>query len=118
ASVALHAVRGDAALHELAVGRLDAAEQAVAALQERARVHVARRREHAPDAPLDAVVEGRMVVAPVHQTVKRVLLRRSVEALEARAARVTERRAEVVEEQLELGDPAGPRERERREEPA
>src|SRR6267378_2902148 len=50
--VALLPVRGDAALDKLAVGRLDVAKQPVRAAKNCAGLHVTRRREKSPYAPL------------------------------------------------------------------
>src|SRR6185503_3440572 len=56
--VALMAVRRDAAFDELAVGRLDVAEQPVRVAKEGPRLDVTRCRQEPPDAPLETVVEG------------------------------------------------------------
>src|SRR5687768_18562738 len=56
--LALRAVRRQAALHELAIGGLEAAEQPVRAPEQGARVDVARRREQGPHSPLDAVLRS------------------------------------------------------------
>src|SRR5438445_12153126 len=55
--VVLVSVCGDAALDELAVGRLDVAEEPVRAAKEGTRLDVARRREESPHPPLQPIVE-------------------------------------------------------------
>ena len=58
----LHRVRRDASLDELAVRCLDPAEERVDPPEQRALIDVAGGREHAPDRPLDAVVQRRGLV--------------------------------------------------------
>src|SRR2546426_8197193 len=55
--VPLMSVGGDAALDELAVGRLDVAKEAVRTAEHRAGLDVARRREQSPHTPLQTIVE-------------------------------------------------------------
>src|SRR5712691_2240302 len=61
AVVSLVPVCGYTPLDELAVGRLDIAEQAIRATEQRARLDVARRREETPHTPLQTIVERRCV---------------------------------------------------------
>ena len=55
--VAVMSVGGDATLHELAVGRLDVAKEAVCAAEQRPRLDVARCGEESPHPPLQTIVE-------------------------------------------------------------
>src|SRR5205823_4449611 len=96
-------VRGDAALDELAVRRLDVSEESVGAPQERPRLHLARRGQKPPDAPLEPVV--RVLGSGAFE----------LDLDDARARPIRERRTEVIEEDLELRDTSGARKRERRE---
>src|SRR5687767_3610743 len=114
--LALRAVRRKAALHELAIGGLEAAEQPVRAPEQGARVDVARRREQGPHPPLDAVLERRLIRLRRDERVLRILALR--DALDPGALAIGERGLEVVEEQLELAHPSGARERERGEQPS
>src|SRR5712691_4601564 len=101
--VALMPVGGDASLDELAVWRLDVAEQAVGAPEQLARLDVFSGREKSPDSPLDAVVErGRVhrFGERVDGRIVRVFCRGAIELdpHDAGSRRVGERRAEVVDE--------------------
>ena len=119
--IALVPVRGDATLDELAVRSLDVSKEAVRTAKQHARLDVARRREQSPHAPLQTIVERCRVDRireRVNGRVVRVLGRGAVEVdlHDARARRVGEGRAEMVDERLELRHTAGSRERQRCEE--
>ena len=109
--VTLPSVRGQASLDNLAIRRFDVAEEAVRAAHERARLDLARRREESPDSPFQPVVERRRLSGRrerVEGGVRRVLRRRTVERdrHDAGPPRIRERRAEVIEKDLELRDAA------------
>src|SRR5207302_6470636 len=86
----------------------------------RPRLHLARRGQKPPDAPLEPVVERRDIGHLGERIERRVVRVLGSGAFEldlddARARPIRERRTEVIEEDLELRDTSGARERERRE---